>query len=297
MKIKTTTPFLPFFVVFLLVGFWTGRQIAVSAQQPGPVENGTERPPIVELDSAPSTPTPQAPAVTEALPPVPSLPPPTQPAAEQPPKPSQLASRQRNLLVIGVDDLGSPDPRLEAVWLVIYMPANPHFMLLPVYPSPSSALQEANSPSPDLAQLFHLNASKTLPAEFLSALEGRGLWWTGFLILDEVALSDVIEFLGGAGELSSLDGARTIASLPPAANDPQEALIRQARLLHELCGNVARLSLDDGWRLPHLFGLIPAHAITDLDLDQVATEWQQLLQRAGEIACEYPSLAQTNYHP
>ena len=297
MKIKSLTPFLPFFIVFLLAGFWTGRQIGVSAQQPIPQEKETGRLPIVELDSAPPTPTTKALAEMEAPPLVPSPSTPTQSAVENAPDPAQIASRQRNLLVIGVDDLSSPDPRLEAVWLVIYMPANPPFMLLPVYPSPSSIPLESDSLSPDLAQLFRLHESKAPRVEFLSALESKGLWWTGYLILDEVALSDVVEFLGGAGELSTLDGASTIASLPRAAEDAQQALISQARLLQELCSNVARLSLDDRWRLPHLFSLIPAHAVSDLDLEQVATEWQELLQHASEVACEYPSLAQTGFHP
>lgn len=297
MKIKSLLPFLPFFSIFLLVGYWTGHQIAVSAQQPLPQEKETGLLPIVELDTLPPTSTPPVPLEPEVLLPVPSLTPSAQPAGRNAPDHSQLAARQRNLLVIGVDDLVSPSPRLAAVWLVIYQPGNPHFMLLPVYPSQASTLPESDGAGTTLAQLFQLDESKTPRAEFLAALEGKGLWWTGYLILDKVALVDVFEFMGGAGEFSELDGANTIASLPSAAEDPQQALFSQARLLQELCGNVARMTVDDHWRLPYLFSLIPEHAMTNLDLAQVKEEWLDMLMRVGEIACEYPSLSQTSFHP
>ena len=296
MKLKSITPFLPLFSLFLLVGYWTGQQIAVSAQRTPPQELETSRLPVVELDRLPPTPTPPAASQAAALPPLASPTPAVAPADIKSPERPQLASRQRNLLVIGVDDLGAFEPRLESVWMAIYLPGNPHFMLLPVYPSPKAASEE-QSLNPPLPQLFELGATKAPGVRFLEALEADGLWWTGYLILDHVALADVAEFLGGAGELSTEVGAFDLASLPLAAVDSQQALLGQARLLQALCTNIDRLSLEDHWRLPHLFGLIPAHAVTDLDLNQVSAEWQALLGQAGGIACEYPYLSQTSLHP
>jgi hypothetical protein len=108
---------------------------------------------------------------------------------------------------------------------------------------------------------------------------------------------DVVEFMGGAGDGSSLDGASTISRLPKAAQDPQQALVGQARLLQELCTNIGQMTAEDHWRLPHLFSLVPAHITTNLDLEQVKAEWLDLLAQPGEMACEYPSLSQTSLHP
>ncbi len=297
MKIKSYLPFLPFFIVFLLVGYWTGHQIAVSAQKPSLEKKETKRLPIVDLDSLPPTSTAQAASEPEVLPPIPSLIRPTQAPTRTAPDRSLIATRQRNLLVIGVNELGSSNPGLESIWLVIYMPGQPRFMLLPVYPSQSTSPSSPDNSSQLLAQVFQLDDTKTPGSDFLNALEEKGLWWTGYIILDKVALLDVVEFLGGAGEYSSLDGASTIASLPNAMADPQQALASQAKLFQELCSNVSRMSVDDHWRLPHLFSLIPDHAISSLDLVQVSAEWQDLLNHFSEVACEFPSLSQTNLHP
>lgn len=293
MKIKSYLPFLPFFVVFLLVGYWTGHQIAVSAGEPTPTEPATRRMPVVDLDHLSPTSSPPAKSEPEILPPIPSLTTPAQTPVQTTPDSPQIAARQRNLLVIGVDELGLPRPDLQSVWLVIYIPGQPRYMLLPVFPSQS----DPDDFGQHLAHLFQLDQTKTPGAEFLLALEEKGLWWTGYLILDQVALIDVVEFLGGAGEYSALDGASTVANLPNVLADPQQALASQAKLFDELCQNVARMSGDDHWRLPYLFSMIPDHAISNLDLVQVSAEWQDLLDHASEVVCEFPSLSQTNLHP
>jgi len=293
MKLKSSIPFLPFFIAFLLVGYWTGHQIAVSAREATPVAKATRRLLVVGPDNLVPTPTPLIASKAEVLPPIPKISTPTSVPKKATPDHSQVASRQRNLLVIGVDDLASPHPNLESVWLVIYMPGFPRFMLLPVYPS----LPGADDSSQLLAQLFQFDDMKSPEPAFLDALEEKGLWWTGYLILDRIALIDVIEFLGGAGEFSALDGANTVANLPKAMDDPQQAFTSQVKLFQELCSNVARLSEEDHWRLLHLFGLIPDHAISNLDLEQVSSEWQDLLKHAGEVACEFPSLSQASIGP
>jgi len=296
MKTARYLPHLSFFGIFLLFGFWAGQRIGNSSKQ----EQQTNKPiktweSTHRIHSGEATPT-VTPAL-EATIPVPDIHPTEKLPEESDQGMQQLPVAQRNLLVIGVDDLSAIESHLESIWLIIYRPDTPHFMFVPIYPTPQGEQTETDSINSSLPDLFKLDERKALQPEFLVALEEINFLWTDYIIMDKVALSDVVEFLGRAGEKSGLDGASTVSSIPPALLEPQESLMQQAKLIQDLCLSVTSLTLEDHWRLPLLFDLIPDHVITSVDLDTIANEWQSQLVQVRAVKCEFPSLGGTPAHP
>ena len=54
---------------------------------------------------------------------------------------------QRNLIILSVDQLSSPQPSLESIWLLVTYPGTPILTLVPIYPNPQEdAFHEINMP-------------------------------------------------------------------------------------------------------------------------------------------------------
>lgn len=195
---------------------------------------------------------------------------------------------QRNLLVVGVDRLASPSPRLESVWLVVYFPGRSPVTLLPIYPALPGTLSQGE---PALEEAFGMAPNGKPSAAFLRRLRQERLWWSGYLLLDEGGLAVLLDSLGGI-ELggSRVDGARALASLPSPEVDRLGALDAQAELLRAACkaaGQESPLPATPQ-ELARLLDAIRAHYRTDLDLPAILQEW---ILGAGEqtaLACEFP---------
>jgi hypothetical protein len=210
--------------------------------------------------------------------------------------PKPVGNHQQNILVIGVDDLGAPTPRLTSVWLIIHLKDSPHMMLLPIYPSGDS--QPSDSSSMDTMDgKFKLTPQHTLESDFVRALNEKEIWWTGQIIVDEYSLADVVDFVAGANDNSLLDGVDAITSIPSAWATPSDSLIGQAALIKALCQNSSGLSSVPRWQYLHLFAMTQDHFSTDFDAEEALDQWQNLLSSGGGVSCEFPSMASPNLRP
>jgi hypothetical protein len=138
---------------------------------------------------------------------------------------------QRNLLVIGVDQLNSSQPVLESAWLVLYNPGVPHFSFVPLYP-----IQDESHPDFDQAiQLaFKVNSDKTPNAAFLHALRSSGAWWDHYVLLDELALAEIID-LGASPNLPErITGLQLVANSLDVRSTGS-TLTNQAGLITAVC--------------------------------------------------------------
>jgi hypothetical protein len=191
------------------------------------------------------------------------------------------APEQENILVIGVSDLAAPEPELESVWMVLYLTDSTHLTLMPIYPP----FMPEISQSQQLAKSFRLNGDRQLDEKFIQALRDQDLRWNYTVVMDQVALSAVVDFVRSSGGGGSNLGR---AALDQKASDA-DTLVEQTRLLQGLCYGVGELPyLPD---VSGLYKLIPQHVMTDLPLVEFISAWQIRLAQGSQLSCEFPFLS------
>jgi hypothetical protein len=191
---------------------------------------------------------------------------------------------QINLLIIGVDRLKSRQPRLESIWLLGYFPEEPHITLIPVFPV-SPATQPAHLRS--LEENLRISEGGRPGPEMLKTLHRDHIWWNRYVIVDEIAMIEIIDFLGGVQVNDQrVKGALAISSFPLPQEDPAASLEGQTRLLRGICqqANLLLPSAD----LRKILHLIPDHIQTDADIFQAIRDWRALTHGREKLACEFP---------
>lgn len=286
MKNYRLLTFVFLFTGFLLQGFWFGRKLGNQIQ----VAQGTDKDQakITYRHSNELINTPEDPLSHMITPPVPST-----SATDD----HEGIIHQRNLLVIGVDDLDSDSPSLKSVWLIIFMPNTPHFMLLPIYPNSSFSGNNQLSISANLSGAFQLDRHKTPRDSFFKAIKAKDIWWNGYILLDETALIEVNDFVGRISQINSSNIINTLKNVPDPDDDPLGSLLGQAQIVQSLCSQTLHLSTVDKRQYLKLLEKVREHIRSDLDFDTTITDWQQLITYSGNISCEFPSLAAPNFNP
>ncbi len=206
----------------------------------------------------------------------------------QPGKNGIAPNGQRNLLLIGVDSLESSSPELKSVWIVLQIATHSpqRFTLLPLYPTtPAQTLV----PQDQLQSQFGLNTSGAIQPEFFEVISAADFWWSNYLVLDEVALAELIDLGGGIrlGE-NRLNGKKTVQLFSSSELSADASLSDQARVLQAVCSQSAEklLSLD----ARRTFQKLGGHLRTDLEIERILHEWQMPLVLAGRPSCEFPTL-------
>lgn len=293
-KLRILT-FVVVFLGFFLAGLSIGRQFEgrvtknlqpLLARPNNSLARSKARPINPAVESQPRQP-PHQPTI-----PVPATPaqPPVMPSPDE-----NKPVAQNNILLVGVDDLESPTPRLESAWLILYITQTPHFTLMPIYPDTPPKAGKPAQPVTDLAKLFQDDPQGPPGPDFFSELKARGLWWSGYILIDRQALSEIIDRVSGLsaqGESEDLpQGAQAVARIPFAGKDPQVASLMQAEIAQQLCKAAGNLNADHINELEDLFLLYTRHIQSDIDREQAAAELVGMLVQGSRITCEFPTLA------
>ena len=282
MKIRPMILPLMVFFAFLLLGRWTGKQIEKSVLASGSLDEEEKRlaeitrfnqPLFAEDSFAPMSP-------ASILP---------DPFVEE-----SGYNHQKNLLIVGVDDLSKPQPNLEGIWLVLYLPDMPLVTLMPIFPTVSAQAGSLQfTADAELSSSFKLTSGGSPHPVFLKKLEEKGLWWTNFAVLDGTALEGLLHFTGGpnsgsGSEMKRDPAASEEAARPDLTNEPQAALLFQAQTIQELChsGN-PNFSAS---QVAEFIGSLEGHLTTDISSDQVINVLKSMLLFGGTFICEFPSL-------
>lgn len=286
MKNFRVLTFILLFTGFLLPGFWFGRKVGNQTQvshsaiqdQVKIAYNYSNEPIEILEDTMPNMTTPPVPSRSAITDPDGSI-------------------HQRNLLVIGVDDIDSEAPSLRSVWLIIFMPNTPHFMLLPIYPNWS--LSETSQPNTNdtLPVAFQLDKRKIPRDSFFKALETNDIWWHDYLLLDETALLEISNFIGRKDDDNSTNNVDVFKNVPNPDDDPLGSLLGQAEFVQSLCQQTTYLSNVTAPQYLKLLTKVEGHIRSDLDFETTIIDWQQLLKQGRNISCEFPSLAAPNFNP
>lgn len=235
------------FLFFISLGFWIGKSMA--AHPPVPIER----------ESIVPTPSP-----------LPSLP-----------------DGERILLLVGVDQINSQQPKLVSVWLLTYYLDNQPIQLLPIYPGESDPTSQMESELVDTFSIQYKKGSAQLDPAFLTTLFANNYWISGYLVLDNIATGQIIDLIGGLPNgQNQLDGAGIIQDLPDSGEQPLNALHQQTYLFGQACQTLAQLTQQPD--LSQIVTLIPDHIFTDPQPHRLLSEINLLFSTPSLVRCEFP---------
>ncbi|MDD5466878.1 MAG: hypothetical protein PHS96_03645 [Anaerolineales bacterium] len=263
-----------FFCVFMVVGFWFGRQTGGVAR--AHVEQALSMSQETAALDYPVPASGQSNRLSSGF----------GPSAEMG---AQDKAIQRNVLLIGVDDLQAPQPSLNSVWMVMYLEGTNLYTFMPIFPS-----SEANSLNDGVAgntlqDIFTLQPDGSPGIPFIATLRVRDLWWNGYVMVDTAGLVSLSEGLGGIDPqmVSNLTSRAQLVG-QPALTTGSQAIIDQAHLINAICHRAST-----GLRPSQVVSVIETlhgRLNADFDLATLAGEWARLAQSDAGITCEFPTL-------
>ena len=189
------------------------------------------------------------------------------------PAPVPDAGGQTTLLVVGVDDLHSPQPALRAVWLISFRTPGKDLFALGLPTHAAVPVQSGFA----LAELFAWDREHGVDAAFLAGLQRLApLQPSLVLCMDRTAFAALIDYLGGL-DLNGvrLSGVEAVAVLDLLADDPAASLATQARLLEALALRAPQAGATPD--LTPLIDLIPDHVYLSSSLAEAAAALAPLL--------------------
>ena len=274
------------FTSFLVTGLWIGNQVGNTVKYSHLLAGQKDLELRAEANTNPLTDSfaPQSPR--KALP---------VPESEI----NRYKAPQRNILVVAVDEIGAERPRLEGVWLILYLPDLPHVTLMPVYPEVISdgrtLMVKADA---KLADKFDLTPDKLPIPAFFESVAAKNIWWNNYLILEKSTLEKLVDSMGGMENtnhnsreaLAEYSGSQAVDMLTSTQVDPQAGLLSQAQFAQRMCRKSSQPLFSAG-KIRFTYALLKEHLITDLGPEQIAADFEGMLQRGGGISCEFPSLA------
>lgn len=209
------------------------------------------------------------------------------------PPPEGINNGQRNLLIAWVDRLDTSNPRLEGLWLVLFVPDSPSLTWLPLYPH---GLIENINNNPQWYTDFSLTPDGEIDSQFVTNLRSKDVWWNNYLVIDETGLIEIVNSSLNVNKNPAITpqpdaGLRIVANLPLPWEDPSEALKAQFDLLDSLC--LSTPASTQAASAADLIGPLKHHLITDLQADEILSTWNNLRLTGGRL-CKFPTRSLPN---
>jgi hypothetical protein len=177
---------------------------------------------------------------------------------------------QQNLLVIHVDELGKPNPKLISVWAVFFAQYDRTFVSFKaLYPDPL-----APRPILPVNIFFSMNAAGEPSDAFFKWVEDHHLEYSAYILIDQEGMKQIADGTNFAG----------LDLIIPRNKDQLQAVWQQeARLLDHLCTQFlpGEKKSDIDWH-----ALIPAHFRSDLSFENAILIWDQLQAVSTSPNCE-----------
>ncbi len=247
MKILQSSTFLLIFIFSSITGFSWGSDREVSVPEKKPIKEEI----VVE---------PKAPDVAASAPTIDVV-------------------QNRNLLIIGVDQLTNDDSKLEGVWMLIFHRDNPTIKIIPIFPtfSGTDLMRDYT-----LAANFSFNEEGSLSEGFWNTLQDRDILWHNFVLLDESALNTITDKFG-------LTRAHDQGFLHSWQDDPDSSLNGQLTMFAQMCESFAQGEIFED--IVSFLGELNPHLATDVPPEQVVSDWRLLRIYGENLRCEFPTLS------
>jgi hypothetical protein len=203
-----------------------------------------------------------------------------------------LNNGQRNILLIGVNTINASEAQLESLWLVTNLSSDSILRMLPIFPSGNETISDFEYNLYRSFKLEKQNGNLALDQQFIRVLEENNYWWSGYFVIDHVAMKKFMNLLGKADDNGEIIyRVQLIEEIPEAIEDPKKAFSIQLAIMQIACQRLAGLSQNPD--LSQVIMLSPTHLLTDLDLYQFRTEWKKLFSDEHNPNCMFPTLEQS----
>lgn len=182
------------------------------------------------------------------------------------------SERQISVVLFGVDDLSSENPKLLALWFASFEPPAKTIHLLGI--AVDATLDQSKQ---TIRESFNLFEPPEYGAGLLTSLSYYAPYpIQGFIVLDEQGFADLIDYIGGANlDGQDLNGNAAVGALSLLKDQPIASLRMQARLVTSMTENAT--SIGSTPELTPLTSLVPEHAYTSPSPYQLASLGSQLL--------------------
>ena len=200
-----------------------------------------------------------------------------------------LGDGQRNILLVTTTSVNTLKPKLQGIWLVTYLPTDSNIRLLPIYPADDSNLSALDEQLNTAFGLHTENGSFDLDQDFTDLLKRENFWWSGYLIFDDVALTKIINLLGGIqmnGQTFSREQVMT--DLHASIENPNAAYDTEVAILQSACHRIS--SIDPNPDISQFLFSNARHLLSDLDPSQLRSEIEFLFQNGHRPICRFPTL-------
>ena len=187
---------------------------------------------------------------------------------------SVVSTNQRNVLIVGVEQMDVSLTRIESIWLVMHLPDSNNYSLLPIYPATSPTMS-INYLAPH--EPLWLNPQQIDNVEQLAILKEQGIWWNDVVLVDRVGVREML-LVAGLVDIP----------LSVAWEMPREAQNDQAGILQQMCSQ--RLAFGGGDKITQLLSLTPEHFSSSMNRFKLIETWEDLTSPENVLNCEFPSL-------
>lgn len=151
-------------------------------------------------------------------------------------------TEQVHFLLINVDNLENRSITLQSTWWIIFSPDSA-LQWIPLYPSPAGNV-ERDKKLETAFGLEKMGKQRELRTSFIEILLDQDLCWDGYLVSDNIMLSEIVNELGGINLRNThLNGSQVVAQEQLVLADPVKSLAYQTELMEEICWNSLHSSI------------------------------------------------------
>ena len=203
--------------------------------------------------------------------------------ANSQPDQAGLPGRQEGIWLIGVDQINKSTPQIKGIWLLTFITGYNKLKPLPFYPS-NNAQNDA-----ELEQTFRIDGNSRVSGDFLNSLQARSQPVQNYIIFDEVAAAEMINYFGGVSiNGSHMDGSEIFKQSQELLQQPQLRIDRQIVIMSNLCNRI--FSDSPAPDFAALQKKVTSHILSNLDLSEQLIMYQKLIANGNRTVCEFPEL-------
>lgn len=186
-----------------------------------------------------------------------------------------LASQQQNLLLVRVDDLSLPSPKLIEVWIVFTAYSDPpQIMFMPLYPVYDVTLNSA------LQSAFGIDSQGNLTNRLVQEIKKQhDTSINGYIMVDTQGMDAIATWFGIEGVQAS--------AIPASTEDEKHAILLNSQFLFQNeCAQLKGGASSSQFASIKWSQLIPSHFQTDLSFEQLIASWDKINRGAAPQQCD-----------
>jgi hypothetical protein len=201
-----------------------------------------------------------------------------------------ILGKQDGVWLIAVDRINKTTPKIKGVWLLAYIIGYEKLIPLPFYPSDNSQQDT------ELVKSFRITDSHQIAPAFWDNLPKHGQIDQKYIVVDEIAAVEIINFFGGVTiEGKHLSGIEILSQAKNTQSDPHFLIKRQTVIMDSICKSIFNnQSVPD---FPKLRRKIEKNILTNLDLGEQSMEIEKYLFNGEHKICEFPDYDEISSKP